>query len=106
MRGIISGAIALLLVVAASHAGAYDADLIPLRNRPEARDMSGRVSITGEAGVIRASVSGVNDAAGDPLDERSVMVELHLRVNGTRRRTLLAVPVSDSENDSRPCFTY
>jgi hypothetical protein len=94
MRLIAPSANVLLLLVVATSSGAYDADLIPVRNRPEAREMTGHVSITGEGGDVRASVSGVMDAAGDLLDDRFVTVELRLRVNGARRRMVLGVPVS------------
>ena len=97
MHGFVSSAIALLLLIVAAPSGAYDADLIPVRNRPELREMTGHVSITGEDGVVRANVSDVLDAAGDALDGRSLTLELRLRLNGFRRRVVLELPMSFGE---------
>jgi hypothetical protein len=100
MRLIAASAFVLLTLLVSVPSGAYDADLVPVRNRPEAREMTGRVSITGEDGTVRATVTDVLDSAGDPLDDRFLTLELRLRVNGLRRRFVLGVPVSLGDGEA------
>jgi hypothetical protein len=100
MRLLAVGAFVLYSVVAPTSGDAYDADLIPVRNRAEAREMTGHVSIVGEEGTVRAKVADVLDSAGELLDDKFVTLELRLRVNGFRRRLVLELPVSLGEGEA------
>ena len=85
----------MLLVLPAS-AGAYVVDLVPVGPGSGGGDLSGVVSIEDGDGKVVVTVDGIDDGTGDPLDG-TVTLQMRMRVNGARRRLLLAVPVDGGE---------
>jgi hypothetical protein len=91
-------AISLLAIPVA--AAAYQADLVPASGRPEARDITGTLSIKGADGMVHVKISSVNDAAGDPLDSDKMSVRLRVRTNGIRRRVTIPLTVDGGDGDA------
>jgi hypothetical protein len=87
------GAFALLALPAV--AAAYRADLVPASTRPESRELSGSLAITGPDGNVRVVVAGIADASGAPLDEAVATLEMRVKTNGRRRRLTIPVELSD-----------
>ncbi len=89
--------VALLLL--ASTAAAFQADLVPATRRQEAADITGTVSIGGADGVVRVVVESVNDPGGDPLTGQ-ITVRLKLRVDGQRRHVTLPVTLDTGDGEA------
>ncbi len=80
---------------------AFTADLVPASPRPEAAEITGRVTIGGADGTVHVSIQNVNDAAGDPLDSTALLVQVKMRVNGARRRFAFSLLVDGGDGETQ-----
>lgn len=82
-----------LLLALPPGAVAFQADLVPASRRPELEEIEGAISISGEAGTVRVVITGVNDAAEEPLDSDALTVVVKVRAGATRRRFVFPLTV-------------
>jgi len=90
---------ALPVLMAASLAHGFQADLVPIRIGPATEDLEGWVAITGEDGHIRVLVEGGNDEKGEPIDGIATL-QLRLRVDGRGRRVSLPVVLDTGDGEA------
>jgi hypothetical protein len=89
--------VALLAVATGVHA--FEAELVPASRRPQLEEIEGTVSIGGEDGSVRVTISGVNDPAGDPLDGGLIVI-VKARIGTTRRRFTFPLTVDTGDGET------